>query len=408
MPRFVRLPRRNRPPGQSSRTSSTGPSTSSTPPENTNLLEETENCRTFDFTFDSEPVWGTSKGFRIFPSSGNFLKLDSMDGPPVHTPPPLGILDSKSLTESTLDFPEEFGRTYTAFRPGSYPYPNDLMESQRLNEQYHILNKVSGRLHFAPWSQKNPPRNVMDIATGTGLWAMDIADLYPEAQVQGNDLSPIQSQHVPPNLHFFVEDAEEEWQFTTPFDYIHTRCCLGAFQDFKKNIICQAFENLCPGGWLESQEIQHRAFCDDGTLSPDSPLLVWARELQEASEAKNRQIVIAPHLRQWYEEAGFVDVKEIVYKVPLNPWPQDAQYKEIGRRWERILLDGMSGFSLALFNRYFGRSREEIEAQLVPVRRDISNPNIHAYQKYHMIIGRKPFEGETSMPVEQRSTMEER
>jgi methylase of polypeptide subunit release factors len=34
--------------------------------------------------------------------------------------------------------------------------------------------------------------NVLDFATGTGMWAIDFADKYPAASVIGTDLSPIQ------------------------------------------------------------------------------------------------------------------------------------------------------------------------------------------------------------------------
>jgi hypothetical protein len=66
---------------------------------------------------------------------------------------------------------------------------------------------MEGRLHFAPFSSDNPPKNVLDIATGTGIWAIEMGDEYPQATIIGNDLSPIQPPIVPPNVSFVVEDA---------------------------------------------------------------------------------------------------------------------------------------------------------------------------------------------------------
>jgi methylase of polypeptide subunit release factors len=37
-----------------------------------------------------------------------------------------------------------------------------------------------------------PLHNVLDFATGTGIWAIEFADEYPGANVIGTDLSPIQ------------------------------------------------------------------------------------------------------------------------------------------------------------------------------------------------------------------------
>lgn len=47
--------------------------------------------------------------------------------------------------------------------------------------------------------------------TGTGIWAIDMADTYPAAQVIGTDLSPVQPIFVPPNCRFEVDDFELDW-----------------------------------------------------------------------------------------------------------------------------------------------------------------------------------------------------
>lgn len=48
---------------------------------------------------------------------------------------------------------------------------------------------MDGKLHFAPIET---PSKVLDIGTGTGIWAMDLGDEFPEAEVIGTDISPIQ------------------------------------------------------------------------------------------------------------------------------------------------------------------------------------------------------------------------
>lgn len=63
------------------------------------------------------------------------------------------------------------------------------------------------RLYFAPLSESNPPRNILDVATGVGDWAIQMGDLFPSAQVIATDLSPIQPEQVPPNVNFYVEDS---------------------------------------------------------------------------------------------------------------------------------------------------------------------------------------------------------
>jgi methylase of polypeptide subunit release factors len=50
-----------------------------------------------------------------------------------------------------------------------------------------FLRMLSGRLHDAPIGKQ--PQRILDIGTGTGIWAIDMADTYPSAEVIGTDLT---------------------------------------------------------------------------------------------------------------------------------------------------------------------------------------------------------------------------
>jgi methylase of polypeptide subunit release factors len=90
----------------------------------------------------------------------------------------------------------------------AYYHPNDYREVERLDEQYHTLKiLLDGRSYLAPLSRDGPPQNILDIATGSGSWAIDMGDEFPEAKVIGTDVSPIQSDLVPPNVQFIIDDA---------------------------------------------------------------------------------------------------------------------------------------------------------------------------------------------------------
>jgi len=52
-----------------------------------------------------------------------------------------------------------------------------------------ILSLLNRKLHTAPLEN---PQRILDVGTGTGIWAIDMADQYPGAEVTGIDLSPIQ------------------------------------------------------------------------------------------------------------------------------------------------------------------------------------------------------------------------
>lgn len=90
----------------------------------------------------------------------------------------------------------------------AYNFPNDIPERERLALQNEIINAIfGGRLFFAPLTKSHPPRQVLDIATGTGDWAIQFADYFPQSEMTATDLSPIQPGEVPPNVNFYVEDS---------------------------------------------------------------------------------------------------------------------------------------------------------------------------------------------------------
>ncbi|KAL7927024.1 S-adenosyl-L-methionine-dependent methyltransferase [Trichoderma austrokoningii] len=305
------------------------------------------------------------------------------------------IDDDESLSDSVLDYPEEFGRTYHAYHAGSYVYPNDLSEQERLAMQGPIIKRLfDDRLYFAPLSPADPPQVILDIATGVGDWAVEMGDMFPQSRVVGTDLSPIQPDMVPPNVEFYVEDSSEPWNYTDKFGYIHTRLTAGSWSCFETQIAQQAFDALEPGGWFEAQETEAFFCCDDGTMDPNGPMCTWFHEMRVACEKLNRPATLGSDLKGIFERVGFVDVEQFVFRLPLNEWPRDERLKNLGWMWGQNFSQGLTGFSVQAMSRIYGRSQDEIELSLVRVREEILNPRVHAYMPIFVVYGRKPFVGE--------------
>ena len=99
-----------------------------------------------------------------------------------------------SLSSSAFDYRYELGRRYHSYRQGRHFLPNDKQEQERMDFTHaEMMLVLDNNLYLAPLRS---PQRVIDLGTGTGLWAIDFADAYPEAQVIGNDLSPIQPGQV--------------------------------------------------------------------------------------------------------------------------------------------------------------------------------------------------------------------
>jgi ubiquinone/menaquinone biosynthesis C-methylase UbiE len=102
-----------------------------------------------------------------------------------------------------------------------------------------LLQVLDDMLYLAPLS--DDITHVLDIGTGTGIWAIEFADQHPACEITGTDLSSIQPSWVPPNVRFVIDDAEEQWVFNKKFDYVHVHVMIASIRDWPR-FVGQGFE----------------------------------------------------------------------------------------------------------------------------------------------------------------------
>ncbi|KAI0723973.1 S-adenosyl-L-methionine-dependent methyltransferase [Cerioporus squamosus] len=147
------------------------------------------------------------------------------------------------------------GRMMTGDSDGSSLY-QDNEEHRRLDLQHQIITLALGSLYpapnlvrraLAPRPGKTPA--VLDVGTGSGSWAIDMAKQFPHCSVVGVDLAPPRVDgDLPPNCRFEIDDANLGFShYRESFDVIHARSVSAGIRDFPQ-LLEELAQALRPGG----------------------------------------------------------------------------------------------------------------------------------------------------------------
>ncbi|KAH8660555.1 hypothetical protein BX600DRAFT_438768 [Xylariales sp. PMI_506] len=263
----------------------------------------------------------------------------------------------------------ESGRLYHGYKEGSYYLPNDAAEQDRLDLQHEMFRILfDGYLALAPLS--SPPKNVLDIGTGTGIWAVEF----------GMDLSAIQPPPRVPNVTFVKDDSEAPWVFPDTnadpsfdghqqwilFDYVHLRLTFTCWND-ARNVMRNAFNNMTSGGWIEFHENVFEFFQanSDATMR-------WADTINRGAEALGRDIRVLKHYEAWLKEVGFVNITVRHFILPTSPWPQNEKLARVGEYNMRNIYDGARGISWKMLAAA-GMSSEEIDVIIDELKQELTD-----------------------------------
>lgn len=298
------------------------------------------------------------------------------------------LSDTTSIPSTIYRHRYENGRRYHQFREGEYWGPNDEQQNDQLDIAHHMfLILLDNKLYLAPVQN---PKKVLDLGCGTGIWAIDFADEHPSSEIIGVDLSPIQPLFTPPNCKFEVDDVASEWTYAPEsFDFINIRTLYGSIADWPK-LYNEIYNHLTPGGWLNQLELTIQFKSDDGTLTPDHVFSQWSDIFHEAGERFGKSFKAVHSLKQWISEAGFEEVNEIWYKLPVGPWSSDPKMKEVGK-WNLLHCNqGAEGWALFLLTRVMKWTADEARVFVAKFRHALRDHRVHAYLETVVVYGRKP------------------
>ncbi|KAF9564595.1 S-adenosyl-L-methionine-dependent methyltransferase [Agrocybe pediades] len=251
----------------------------------------------------------------------------------MHSPPES---DSDPVGDDDRAFFRIFhGRTLNTLNQ-TYLLPADHDEVQRSDIHHRLLQFVfSGKNYVGPVRealQFGQQRRVLDIGTGSGSWAIDIADEFPRAEVVAVDLAPIQPRHVPPNCTQLCDI--DQWNIPYPdgyFDFIHARSIHIGIHNYPR-FLHEIARLLRPGGLVLLVE---PTLNPSPPPPPHQPMRGWVAfwETYRACLARlNIDITVPERLADLLAATSAFE-RIIVQEgnIPVGFWPQDPHLLTVGQ-----------------------------------------------------------------------------
>lgn len=209
------------------------------------------------------------------------------------------------------------GRRYLRGVP--YVLPNDMGEINRLDFQHYMMRYALRGNFAAPIGAA--PDSILDVGSGTGRWAMEMAQTFPHASVIGVDVTPPPSETErgasarPDNYTFVTGNVLERLPFDDgSFAFTHQRYMIGAIpRSVWPRAIAELARVTRRGGWVEVVEA--------GTSEGGGPALAQVDAWVAAVLARrDLDIHLATQIGPWMEQAGLSHVTARRVALPLGAY----------------------------------------------------------------------------------------
>jgi SAM-dependent methyltransferase len=267
-------------------------------------------------------------------------------------------------------------RTYLADAP--YLLPKDALEDQRLNFQHHVLYRTISNHYLAPITAETTA-TILDVGTGTGIWPIEMATLFPQNHILGVDVALSSLPHpLPTNCLFCQANILQGLPFPNQqFDLTHQRLLVAAIPTTNwPGVVRELVRVTRFGGWVELLEI-------GDTIQNAGPATKHLlTRMTGISKELGFEMEILHHLGDLLKQAGCQTVESQDIPVPLGEWA--------GTTGQMMKTDVLHGYN-ALKDSYCPRSRTapEVFDAMVQAAADEWEQN-HASYVFHASYGRRP------------------
>lgn len=76
---------------------------------------------------------------------------------------------------------------------------------------------------------------------------------------------------------------------------------------------------------MEFMETNEMPYSEDNSETADNHVIQMLTLLAKACNKIERPLGPGPSLRGWVEDAGFTNISQEVFKIPIGTWPKDRR-----------------------------------------------------------------------------------
>ncbi|KAF9075063.1 S-adenosyl-L-methionine-dependent methyltransferase [Rhodocollybia butyracea] len=262
-------------------------------------------------------------------------------------------------------------------------------EQERLNWQNRYFTQVlcEGQLIYVPKISLDPGDEVLESATGTGVWLLDVAHkVHPNVSLTGIDISErlFPTQH-PRNVTFAVHTVTclpESW--SNRFKLVNQRLLFGALTSEQWGMaLSELYRVLKPGGWIQLLESTPDA-PSSSSLGPT--MKRYTDALAAAFVNKGLPLDLNETLDQRLKDAGFVSVQKRMCALPrLDSQDLDFEFQGL----KRLFMASIPVLKPAFLATGMFESEEEIDTLGKDLDQEWDTPSQFLW-KYSVAYAQKP------------------
>ena len=267
-----------------------------------------------------------------------------------------------------------------------YVMPRDLEETNRLDFQHYLLRQALQRNFVAPIG--GDPRDILDVGTGTGRWAREMAQQFPQANVVGIDVNPppidqaAEAGHGgdlrPANYAFVAGNILERLPFADgAFDFVHMRLLVSAIPHERwGGVISELVRVTRIGGWIESVET---TLMEQGGPALEM-IQTWGRPVMAR---RGIEMADGGQVRWMLASAGLAQVASYRINLRCGEWGG-----RLGRMVAQDYLSGMKAFGGLLVTQQVV-SPAEVDHTIAQATQELASPSGHCIAPVYIAYGQR-------------------